>query len=346
MKPNLFKSATSELSQDGFFAWLLEWADIENSKYDRGLHEIAQDFIRALLGKDNYDIVNVESGRHWADIDIWAKVNSEIFIVIEDKTNTGEHSGQLERYKKTAYDYYGAKGYEICLIYLKTGNESKSSLNGITEKGYKIIDREILLNIFNKKPLENDVFNDFLQYLTLIENETNMLDKITTYWRAGEGFYLKLQESLNEWSDWRYVANQTGGFLGFWYHFKYTNIGRLHIQIENAFIRPEQADSKSKPTDPIKLVIKITDWDKNTSTLYKTLNELTPIAQKNGLEIKKPDRYRAGSTSTLAIVKDAFKPDADGNFDMKYFMDILRKTENTLNEYNDIVNSKQKLETE
>ena len=32
MKPNLFKYATSELSQDAFICWLLEWAKPQNRK--------------------------------------------------------------------------------------------------------------------------------------------------------------------------------------------------------------------------------------------------------------------------------------------------------------------------
>ena len=48
-KPNLFESATSELSQDGFLTWLIKWADIENCKYNESLHEVAQSFVMLYL---------------------------------------------------------------------------------------------------------------------------------------------------------------------------------------------------------------------------------------------------------------------------------------------------------
>lgn len=34
MEPNLFHYASSELSQDAFLLWLLEWANPANAEYD------------------------------------------------------------------------------------------------------------------------------------------------------------------------------------------------------------------------------------------------------------------------------------------------------------------------
>ena len=102
-KPNIFRLATKELSQDAFFTWLLQWADKKHIQFDPQLNEIAQDFVRLLIGQSvDYQINKVEAGRQWNNIDIWAEINDEYFIGIEDKTNTGEHFEQLERYKKIA----------------------------------------------------------------------------------------------------------------------------------------------------------------------------------------------------------------------------------------------------
>jgi hypothetical protein len=324
MKPNLFSIATSELSQDGFFSWLLEWADSENSQYNINLHKTSQEFIRVLLGKDDYKITHVKAGRHRADIDIWAEVNNEYFIVIEDKTNTGEHDGQLERYSEMATKHYKNKNIIVCLVYLKTGNESKESLDNICKKGYKIVNRKLLLDIFTKRQIENDIFNDFLEYITVIENETNMytkLNNVTSYWRAGEGFFLKIQELIKEWSDWSFVNNYGGGFLGFWYHWKTVkDKGDIYIQIENAF------------EYGIKLVVKINNWNPDINILYEILNNLTPIAKNNGLTIIKPKKFSPAGTSTVAIIQDAFVADADDNFDINNFMKILHQLEKTIDE--------------
>jgi hypothetical protein len=328
VKPNLFRIATSELSQDGFLAWLLEWADSENSQYNMNLHKTAQDFVRVLLGKDDYKIVQLKTGRHMAGIiDVWAEINDEYFVVIEDKTNTGEHHDQLERYNKIATEHYKDKNIKVCLVYLKTGNESKASIDNILNKGYKIVivNRKSLLNIFNNRQIQNDIFNDFLEYIITIENETNMytkLNNITTYWKAGEGFFLKIQELLNECSDWRYVSNFSGGFLGFWYHWStIEEIGDVYIQIENAF------------ENGIKLLIKIQNWNPDLNILYKLLDELTPIAKDNGLTITKPNKFSPAETSTVAIIQDVFIADEDDNFNLDKFMNVLHQLEKTIDRY-------------
>lgn len=326
MKPNIFRIATKELSQDGFFTWLLLWADSSNRQHDQQLNETAQDFGRFLIGQTtDYQITKVEAGRQWNNIDIWAEIDDEYFIGIEDKTNTGEHSEQLERYKQIATNHYKDKKHRLIFVYLKTGNESSATLKKVTEKGYSIVDRKAILNVLNKRQVHNEIFNDFKEYLTAIENQTNSFTKfenIISEWKAGEGFYIKLQELLNEWSDWRYVANQTGGFLGFWYHWNGTNyIGEIYIQIENAF------------EYGIKLVIKIADWEPSTETLYELLNEIKPFAEKNGLSIVKPDKYRAGETSTLAIIENAFTVDNVGDLELEKFIETLKALEKTIDEY-------------
>jgi hypothetical protein len=325
-KPNIFRLATKELSQDGFFTWLLQWADFDHLQHDQHLNETAKDFVRLLLGQNSDFLINkVVAGRQWNNIDIWAEINDEYFIGIEDKTNTGEHSEQLERYKEIATNHYKDKNYKLVFVYLKTGNESLSTLKKIKEKGYSTVDRKTVLSILNKRQVTNEIFNDFKDYLTVIENATNSFTKfenVTSEWKAGEGFYIKLQEQINEWTDWRYVANQMGGFLGFWYHWNGTDeIGEIYIQIENAF------------EYGIKLVIKIGDWDPSTDTLYRILNEIKPYAEQNGLIIVKPDKYRAGSTSTLAIVQNAFSVDKDGNIELDKLITTLTNLEKTLDEY-------------
>lgn len=326
MKPNIFNLATKELSQDSFFTWLLQWASSENYSYNQQLNNTAQDFIRLLIGKFNdYKITKVKAGRQWNNIDIWAEINDEYFIVIEDKTDTGEHSKQLERYKKIAEDHYKGKNFILIFIYLKTGNESLTTLKKITEKGYKITDRKQVLQILNQRQVQNEIFIDFLGYLTAIEDQTNSFmeyNKIISNWRAAEGFYLKLQEEINEWTDWRYVPNQTGGFLGFWYHWNGTKeIGEIYIQIENSF------------EFGIKLVVKIADWNPSTDLLYQLLYDIKPIAEKNHLSISKPDRFRSGTTSTLAIIENAFSVDNIGNLKLKDFLNTLSRLENTIDEY-------------
>jgi hypothetical protein len=324
-KPNIFSLATKELSQDGFFTWLLQWADISATTLDLALSETAKSFVRLLLGESvDYKVTKVEAGRQWKNIDIWAEVNDEYFIAIEDKTTSGEHSEQLERYKRLAEEHYAEKGFKLVFIYLKTGNESTTTLKKVMEKGYVVIDRKTVLTVLQERTVSNAILVDFLEYLTVIESQTNshsQFENITSDWRAAEGFYMQLQERLGQWSDWRYVSNQTGGFLGFWYHWAEANKYSLYIQIENAF------------DYGIKLVVKIGDWEPRIDTLYSILAGLQPYAKKQGLTLVKPDKYRSGSTSTLAIVKNAFPGGGQEIFNIDDFLQVLKKLELVLDEY-------------
>jgi len=332
MKPNLFEVATKELSQDGFFTWLLQWANPENSQYNKELNETAKDFARLLLGEnDNYIINKVEVWRQWDKIDIVVNVNDEFTIAIEDKTNTGDHPNKLMNYKTTIEKNYNEK--RKVFIYLKTGNESISSLNEIKNIGYKIIDRKSILSVINKRKINNDIFTDFCSNLNKIENDTNSYEKlenITSNWRTAEGFYVRLEKEIKEWSEWKYIPNKQGGFLGFWYHFKdinsdNTKVGTIYIQIENAF-----------GNGGITLKIRFgDDWVKRTSVpiLRKIFGEITQVANKYGLTINKPKSFRAGKGSALAVVQDAVKVDDCDNFDLPHFLDVLKRLEQTLDEY-------------
>lgn len=51
-KPNIFRLATKELSQDGFFTWLLQWADNNHKQHDQNLNETAKDFGKVVTWAD------------------------------------------------------------------------------------------------------------------------------------------------------------------------------------------------------------------------------------------------------------------------------------------------------
>ena len=322
-RPNLFLFATKELSQDGFLAWLIQWADASNSDFDPVLHEAAQSFVRLLLDKEiDEPIETVVVGRQWEHIDIWAECNGKEALIIEDKTWTGEHSNQLARYRKTAEEHYIPRGYKLHFIYLKTGNESVHKTKAVSDQGYRVIDRAAILDCLNKYEVQNDIYKDYLMHLNSIEKETGnyfSVQAIHKSWRASEGFYLRLQmDLLPEWSDWGYVANASGGFLGFWYHWKKTtSFSEIFIQIENG-------DTE------VKLVVKVSGTGITTLTLYQELPVIQKIGSRYGLTLTKPTRYRAGNTSTLCVVDGAFNPET---FSVSSFIATLRRLEKVLDEF-------------
>ena len=162
--PNLFQIATRELSQDAFVTWLLQWADPKYQELNSKLFACAQSFIRLLIAEDsNFPIKSVTAGRQWENIDIWAEINDEILLVVEDKTHTGEHSSQLEKYKATAEawckDPERGKPWQAKLAYLKTGDEAGGFLQEIRTKGYCTVDRRDFLHLLQShKDVENDIY--------------------------------------------------------------------------------------------------------------------------------------------------------------------------------------------
>jgi hypothetical protein len=328
IKPNIFRIATKELSQDGFFTWLLQWADKDNAAHNQRLNDTAKDFIKFLIQQQHeisaLEIKKVDAARQWKNIDIWAEVNDEYFIVIEDKTNSAEHSEQLERYKNIAIEEYKGKKFKHVFIYLKTGNESLEALKKVSEKGYAIIDRKGILSVFNQREVHNNIFNEFREHLNALETQTNSFATFANTiadWKAAEGFFIKLQELLGGWTDWKYVPTQQGGFLAFCYHWSGTSEYNLFIQIENAI------------GSDIRLVIKIADWKPNLALLYQIFSDLQPYSQKHGLTLLKPKKYKPGKTSTLAVVQNAFAVDGSGNLDLNQFIQTLKKLEKILDEY-------------
>ena len=289
-KPNIFQIATKELSQDGFFTWLIQWANSNNAQYNQVLHEVAQDFVRFLLDKpDDFQITKVNADRQWKNIDIWVEVNDDLFIIIEDKTNTGQHSNQLSRYKETAIEHYKEKRQIIC-IYLKTGSESKSSLKKVKEQDYRIIDRKKLLMFFAKYQIANDIYSDFVERIKSIEKSEKSYETLPIkkwHWDSWAGFYQFLDEKLNI-NDWQYVSNPNGGFLGLWWHFLDWKDYYVYLQIEQG-----------------SLCFKIGEVEKNHS---KVRNEWYNIIMQQAkkekkTEIIKPQRFGNGTYMTVAIVQ-------------------------------------------
>ena len=171
--PNIFSFATSELSQDAILAWILSWANPSMREQDPSLNNIAVTLLQRMLGVDSsFTIHSVNVGCQWQKIDIWAEVNDDIFLIIEDKTDTSVHDNQLERYREIANDHY--KGERRVLgVYVKTGNEPKSIIDQIKKTGYEVLERIDVLNCITNYKGQSDLVKYFLKHLWDLENDTN-----------------------------------------------------------------------------------------------------------------------------------------------------------------------------
>lgn len=326
-KPNLFNIATSELSQDAFITWLIQWANSEYLKTDKEIHNCASTFVKSLIGESqNYQIRNIEAGRQWsnkAKIDIWAKVNDDYFIVIEDKKGTKEHSDQLKRYAEIAKEHYKNTNIKVVLVYFKMEEQGKYS--AIEEAGYKLYTRELMLSILEpyisgiKNEQGNNILMDYYFHLKELDEKINSfknspLDQWNRY--SWKGFFATIQKEID--GQWDYVPNASGGFLGFWWNWHYKNLDdkefKFYLQLEYG-----------------KLVFKLTAYkpdfrrelrDYYRRNLYKIAGELNIGIHQFG---------RIGQYMGVAKLNDDYRIiNKNSLIDMSATIKNLRKIENLI----------------
>lgn len=306
MKPNIFDIATKELNQDAFITWLLQFADNKYQSADLKLNNCGKAFVTQLLQKQisnfNEQINKVEAGRQWENIDVWAEINDKYLIIIEDKTYTSQHSNQLARYKESAEKWCTNNNYEkpIC-IYLKTGNESQSSLSHIEKQGFSIFSRLDFINLLNQfEDINNNIFTDFYERLTRMEQSNNEFEnKLIKDWNGNDwqGFFQFLEKEI-ELVNWNYVNNPSGGFWNAVLNWNYWSIYPAYLQLEQGKLCFKIS------TDPKELEMpKGLTRSQIRSQLH---NLIMNQAKKFGYEhIRRPDRFGNGNYMTVAIVDRA-----------------------------------------
>ena len=288
-QPNIFDFATSELSQDAMFAWLMSWANPQYKDNNPMLNSAAVEFVQLLLNKnEDFYINKIEVGRQWQNIDIWAEINDDILLIIEDKVETSEHSNQLERYRQIAQEEYIGQNVQVFCSYIKIGNEPDAILSKIREKGYHTIERNDILSCMGKYCSSHPLLQDYYNHLNNIEMLTQSYQTKLMKdwdWYAWQGFYKELEKHLLE-ANWSYVANPAGGFLGMWWHFEETDDAKMYLQFEQS-----------------KLCFKITVEEVESRTDIRS--KYYTILCDNSIdypEIKRPERFGTGTYMTIACV--------------------------------------------
>lgn len=300
-RPNIFNYATSELSQDAFIAWLLSWAQPDLIKCDRELHVIALEFLSKLTDLQEDNVKKIEVKVHERHTDVCAKINDNLFIIIEDKTGTSEHDNQIERYKDNAKEDFLESNIICC--YLKTQNESLDKLEDLKKKGYNVILRKDILEVLRKYKGSNEILVDFRNNLERIDSETNsfMNREMKDWgWYAWQGFYTFLQKKYTD-MHWDYVPNASGGFLGCWWHWQANKEVEAYLQFEEA-----------------KLCFKINclDANKRKEMRDKYHLKLMQNFQQDFPEINRPTRLGIGTYMTIGVVDySCFLSDKNFNWD-------------------------------
>ena len=184
MKNNLFSFATSELSQDAFICWCLNWINYPHEE----LYPMAKDIFSNLLEEKDLENEEVEIKRQYKKIDVLVILkNSKIAYIIEDKTYTFEHK-QIQRYKEEIEKDPKIKENTIKTVYFKTG--FWFSYDDLVSADIKI-DREDFLKIIKKYKGKNQILDDYCEYFERVTEDEEK-----------EKNYLISQEEIKEKSYW------------------------------------------------------------------------------------------------------------------------------------------------
>ncbi len=328
-KPNIFDFATSELSQDAFICWLLSWATDECKDISPELADCARELVAAFLRRfesygevladDIAEIITVQV--QYKRIDVYCRMKLQngriVSLIIEDKTYTSEHDDQLQRYLENIRDDEGPED-DIVGIYFKTGDQS--SYEKVEEAGYKPFLRQDMLRILNngrRAGVQHPIFLDYCEYLQRIEDRacsfgTLPLNEWDSY--SWQGFYLELQKVLG--GNWGYVPNQSGGFMGFWWHSYDCEDCEVYLQLDEKRFCFE---------------IAVPEKSARTSFRRQWYDAIMQASRNFSYPITKPKRFGHGRCMTVAILDgDHRQSDANGILDLEATVKYLRKLEKVM----------------
>ena len=351
--PNLFDYATKELSQDAMICWLIAWSQTEpEDECGRALQDLGRAFVNALLGKHDVALAGgircpectatPEIYQQDQSIDVLARIKDESathVLLIEDKTDTHDHSDQLERYydavtsRKTRLGEVSAS--EVRPIYLKTGHQSRAQDQAIEKNtAFRVFNRRDFLDVLSTYRGAHPLVTDFQEHLERREAEFNSYeqwkhddDRTSWSWGAWEGFYRRLEDELHvegEQPPWGSVSNPSGGFLGFWWHWKsVADADSLYLQLE---VSPGEPDKQ-------KLCFKVeTSADRSAHPELKQKYHRLILDSGSG-QVEKPQRMRVGQTMTVAVWQgDWFVFNPDGSLDIDGTVTNLRQAERIIDD--------------
>jgi hypothetical protein len=160
--------------------------------------------------------------------------------------------------------------------------------------------------------IQSDIFSDFHRRL-------RQIDEAVASWRRGPtgewdrdgnrwtGFFLALQERLG--GKWGYVPNPSGGFMGFWWHWR----GDEYLQLEE-----DQLCFKIMVEEKAEQAARWKEWHR----------VLMLASQGSGLKLKRPTRRRSGTWMTAAVLDDDYRrADGRGMIDLDGTVAVLMQAE-------------------
>ena len=226
MEPNIFKYATSELSQDAFICYLLEFG---NAKYrNTKEYELARLFLKHLNIEEDIE----EIKRQESHIDVLILTESYA-VILEDKTFSKEHSEQLKRYLEKCKNDYPDK--EVKLLYFKTGYTDIQEKEKFAKNKIYIFDIDTITNLmktYSGKNIIIDMWKEHVEQISKDIEEANEkiknVEQFNTYYELSDSIQkdVYLDKLTNRFKE--YFENV------YWYR---AGQGRTpHICFQNTYI--------------------------------------------------------------------------------------------------------------
>jgi PD-(D/E)XK nuclease superfamily len=321
IKPNLFRFATSELSQDAMLCWLAEWANPAAAEHDRLLHCLGQSFLNLVFSNHGVErsqpINHIEIKRQHKNIDVLVTIDNAFALCFEDKAGTSEHSDQLQRY----VNVLKAEGFSedhILPVYIQTGEQS--SYRSVTAAGYAVIHRPQLIELLREYLCQggsDSIALDFHDHLANIERAVQAFRTLPFAdweWNAWQGFYSELQRVLGE-GNWGYVATPTGGFLGYWWHWHSESGCQQFIQIQEGCLC---------------FKISVDEPARRSELRSLWLARILAASREMNFSAVRPQRLGMGQTMTVAVDGEYRIANNEGVLDLDATVQVLRTAADVL----------------
>ncbi len=210
--------------------------------------------------------------------------------------------------------------------------EEQSNYDEVNKSKYALFSREMMLtttNSYLKESSENknNIIIDYHNYLLQLEDKINSYNSLTVdtwHWYSWKGFFSNIQQLIG--GEWDYVSNKSGGFLGYWWHWKYAIIDGKEF---NYYLQIEQE----------KLIIKIKCY--NQEEQYFIRDKFREVvfrkAEEWNINLKKYGRI--GKHMGVAIFLDSYRVSNDDKLlDFSKTIDFFRLAENLLDDIEKEIN--------
>ena len=180
---NIFDFATSELSQDAFICWCLNWLNYEDSE----LRALAVDLLKEFGEEDVSDNQEIIIKRQFKKIDILVVLKglNRVYI-IEDKVHSSESKDQIVGYKgeikelgkDEKKDLGIDENIEVKTVYFKTGFHFSPDKN---VKANKIITGKMFKEILEKYRNKSEILDSYYEYLVRKLNDYKNMENYLEY---------------------------------------------------------------------------------------------------------------------------------------------------------------------